>query len=64
LANKLVLEPVTIDAESPSPYETYNTGLESVKLRDSLELELHGVKTTFARDWKRKYGKFNKKVEA
>lgn len=61
---KVVLEPVTINADNPSPYETYQNGLESAKLRDSLELEVHGVKTTFARDWKRKYGKFSKKVEA
>jgi hypothetical protein len=54
---KAVLEPVFIDEDAPSPFETYNNGLETAKLRDSLELEVHGRKTFFARDWRRKYEK-------
>jgi hypothetical protein len=61
---KVVLEPVTINADAPSPFETYSNGLDAAKMRDSLELEVHGKKTFFARDWKRKYGKFSKKTEA
>jgi hypothetical protein len=54
---KVVLEPVTIDINAQSPFETFNIGLESTTLIDTLNLELKGVKTFHARDWRRKYEK-------
>jgi hypothetical protein len=54
---KAVLEPVFIDEDAPSPFETYNNGLDAAKMLDTLNLELKGVKTFHARDWRRKYEK-------
>jgi len=54
---KVVLEPVTIDVTAPSPFETYSNGLDAAKMFDALNLELKGVKTFNARDWKKKYSK-------
>ena len=54
---KAVLEPVFIDVNAPSPFETYSNGLDAAKTLDKLNLELKGVKTFNARDWKKKYSK-------
>ena len=61
---KVVLEPVTINADAPSPFETYSNGLDAAKMLDELNLELKGIKTNHAKEWKRKHGKFGKKTEA
>ncbi len=61
---KVVLEPVAVSVDAPSPYETYTNGLDAARMLDELNLELKGIKTSHAKEWKRKYGKFNKKTEA
>jgi hypothetical protein len=64
ILTKAVLEPAVIDVDAPTAYETFSSGLETAKLRDSLELEVHGKNTFFARDWRRKYEKKFGKKEA
>jgi hypothetical protein len=54
---KAVLEPVFIDEDAPSPFETYSNGLDAAKMLDTLNLELNHKKTFHARDWRRKYEK-------
>lgn len=56
-----VLEPATVTFEATPPEKVYSDGLEAAKLLDTLNLDLYGKKTHHARDWRRKYGKFEKK---
>jgi hypothetical protein len=56
-----VVESANVTFEAPPPEKTYADGLEVAKLLDTLDFELHGKKTHHARDWRRKYGKFEKK---
>jgi hypothetical protein len=58
----VVLESASVTFEERSPQQVYSDGLDAAKLLDSLNFELHGKKTHHARDWRRKYSKFEKKV--
>ncbi|MFA5365538.1 MAG: hypothetical protein WC325_10210 [Candidatus Bathyarchaeia archaeon] len=58
---KVVLEPAVIDANAPSAHDTFESGLEMARMIDSLNLELHGVKSGKAKEWKRKHGRFARK---
>jgi len=60
LAN-VTLEPAFINVDAPTAFETYSSGLDLAKELDALDFEVHGKKTHYAREWRRKYGKFEKK---
>ncbi len=57
-----VVESASVTLEAQSPYKVYSDGLAQAELFDKLNLEVKGIKTHYARDWRRKYGKkFGKK---
>lgn len=56
-----VLEPTNVTFEGPPPEKVYSDGLDAAKLLDTLNFELYGKKTHHAKDWQRKYGKFEKR---